>query len=229
MTLLATIDRCVHLNRRGKGWPDIYGAYPDGTRVWLARTTGPWQSFWLAIRIDRGAGWSEPVVRKAHSDVQAYLRQVGLTASHAQWRAGKEAPYTPWSPHPRTTFRVITRAEGPAPDGPGDEYDGHASEPWLPDEEEVVWLVDPAAFRYVREAVIDVTHRQRRPFPDVYDDVVAYATLQQAAQSNIYRLFKRRVWQIFARDTPDRYVPAEGVDPLSIRPGRRSRRALEDA
>src|SRR5438045_2946362 len=94
-------------------------------------------------------------------------------------------------------------------------------------EEDIVWLEQPDAFRYIREALVLCRFRARQPHtsPDVR--LVAYATLRGDARPERTHRFLRRAWYAVP-DSDITTVPADAVDPRSIRAGTAALRA-EDA
>lgn len=98
----------------------------------------------------------------------------------------------------------------------------------LADEAGIRWANDahPELYPFVRESVITLTTRGRRPGRGRHPGrLVAWAVLGPSARSSIDRCFQRRVWWV--RHDESAYAgggsPAEGVDPCSIRPGQESR------
>ncbi len=94
----------------------------------------------------------------------------------------------------------------------------------IEDEEEIVWLIDPATMPYVRECIALVSSRQRPLKKCNGYQVVGYAVLPAATPGRSW--FKRRCFWL---KEYDRYyqpagtysvgTPAEGVDPLTVAPG----------
>lgn len=106
------------------------------------------------------------------------------------------------------------------------------TESHVADEEAIVWLEDIAKFDYVRESLWLIYGRSRAPRRDYLKGVgrvVGYATLIKGARSPNRCDFERRVFWvkpydrdsqphgIYAASKPG--VPAEGVDPRTVRPG----------
>ena len=103
----------------------------------------------------------------------------------------------------------------------------------LKDEAEIVWLMDPAQFRYVREKYEGFCHNRRgRPGRISGNErLIGYAILKDDAPSWYPRCFYRRVFVVRIPYTDgsgkqhpgDPYegsgAPCEGVDPLTVKPG----------
>lgn len=92
-------------------------------------------------------------------------------------------------------------------------------------EEEIIWVDgQPSDFAYVREIIVMVPNRQRRPGRGrVPGRFVAYATLSKEATGS-HGMFDRRCWYVAPHDPYDGSGhPIEGVDPASIQAGQASR------
>jgi hypothetical protein len=97
-------------------------------------------------------------------------------------------------------------------------------------EEAIVWLEDTTAFEYVREHFQLCGTRRRGPAFDFHRSgrIVGYAVLRAAARNNsgIPHLFLRRVFWVKPHDRSEdptgcyaADVPAEAIDPRTVRPG----------
>jgi hypothetical protein len=104
------------------------------------------------------------------------------------------------------------------------QLNSHTVEPWeLAAEEAIVWVdAHPENHRYIREDVLLVPSRQRRPSEhSAPGRMVAYAVLRPDARASSPGRFHRRVWWLASHDPypGGRGAPCEGVDPLTVRAG----------
>ena len=96
----------------------------------------------------------------------------------------------------------------------------------LAGEVRIRWAHDahPERFAYVREGVVSMPFRRRRPASwRVPGRMVAWAEVEDWVLADTPGRFRRRVWWLAARDPDAGGCPAEAVDPCSIRPGHESR------
>lgn len=92
-------------------------------------------------------------------------------------------------------------------------------------EDGITWLEDPSAFRQLREALVLCRFRARQPHAAQGAQLVAYATLRHDARPERTHRFLRRVWYAIPHEEADA-LPAEAVEPRSIRAGEPSLRAV---
>lgn len=95
-------------------------------------------------------------------------------------------------------------------------------------EDQIVWLHDPAQYRWVRE-IVSLRGTRSRPTTTVGNcgaRVIGYATLTPKAPSKFGRgTFERRVFYLSKNDfmPGNAYLrggaPCEAVDPLTVAPG----------
>ncbi|PNW65434.1 UNVERIFIED_CONTAM: hypothetical protein BEN50_22980, partial [Euhalothece sp. KZN 001] len=106
----------------------------------------------------------------------------------------------------------------------------------LEGEQAIVWLHDPRRFDYVRETLVDLTHKRRRPGKGRIPGIpIGYALWHDDAESEpmCSHVYSRRVLFVEAHDrSPQRSdgraedgpyakrgCPVEAVDPATVRPG----------
>lgn len=99
----------------------------------------------------------------------------------------------------------------------------------LAGEVRIGWAADahPELFAYLREGVVSVPFRRRRPATwRVPGRLVAWAEVEDWVLAETPGRFRRRVWWLADHDHdpyPAAGRPAEAVDPCSVRPGHESR------
>lgn len=98
--------------------------------------------------------------------------------------------------------------------------------PALPYEDGIVWLEDVSKHPYVREMLAGYENfRRRKPKWYSAGRMVGYSVLRPDAPNNgMPGYFERRLFWLRDTDPYDgRGAPCEGVDPLTIEPGKKSR------
>lgn len=97
----------------------------------------------------------------------------------------------------------------------------------LADEAEIVWLENIETLDYVREAIVLLWSRGRRPRKDMFARLVGYAVLKPDTKPEHPGMFHRRVFWLMSHDrngsegtvySPSG-APSEAVDPRTVAPG----------